>query len=145
MIRYTLNCAEGHRFESWFQSAETFEALHAAGQLACAICGGRRVDKGLMAPNVASSTADDTPPPPETGLAAPAHPAQQALAALRRHVEENSDYVGLRFVQEARDMHEGLTPERPIHGEAKLEDAKKLIDEGIPVAPLPFAIGRKTN
>ncbi|MBN2906033.1 MAG: DUF1178 family protein [Rhodobacteraceae bacterium] len=152
MIRYTLNCAEGHRFESWFHSAEAFETLRAAGMVSCAVCGGTRVQKGLMAPSV-STDKPDTPPdaptpaaPKATGpLTTPTGPAEQALAALRRKVEEHSDYVGPRFAQEAREMHAGLTPERPIHGEARLDEARKLIEEGIPITPLPFVPGRKTN
>jgi hypothetical protein len=42
-------------------------------------------------------------------------------------------------------MHEGTTPERAIYGEAKAADARALIEDGIPVAPLPFLPPRKTN
>jgi len=140
MIRYALSCSRGHRFESWFQSAEAFETLTASGMLACAICGDSDVQKGLMAPSVRADKAA-----PERPLDAPAHKAERALAELRRHVETHSDYVGLRFAQEARDMHAGLAPERPIHGEARLDEAKKLIEEGVPIAPLPFTPTRKTS
>lgn len=60
-------------------------------------------------------------------------------------VEDNSDYVGSNFATEARKMHLGDAPERSIYGEAKLEDAKALIDDGISVMPLPFMTKRKTN
>ncbi|MCO8146204.1 DUF1178 family protein [Rhodovulum tesquicola] len=140
MIRYSLDCAEGHRFESWFQSADAFDKLHAAGLVACAICGGSDVAKGLMAPAVAPDRA-----PPARPLSQPASPAEQALAELRRRIETDSEDVGLRFVKEARDMHEGLTPRRAIRGEARLDEAKKLIEEGVPIAPLPFVPGRKAN
>ena len=42
-------------------------------------------------------------------------------------------------------MHLGDSPERAIHGEAKPEEAKALIEEGVPVVPLPFLPNRKTN
>lgn len=71
--------------------------------------------------------------------------AEAALAKLRKDVEDNSDDVGLGFAQEARKMHDGEVPERAIYGTAKLEDAKKLIEDGVPVAPLPFMPKRKTN
>ena len=77
--------------------------------------------------------------------AAPASPAEQAMAELRRNIEENSDYVGSDFAREARAMHEGEAPERSIFGEAKLAEAKSLVDDGIPVTPLPFMSPRKTN
>lgn len=144
MIRYTLTCADGHRFESWFQSADAFDTLLASGRVTCAVCGSGKVEKSLMAPNVATDKATEPPATPPS-LTAPASPAEQALAELKRRVEEHSDYVGPRFAKEARDMHAGLTPERAIHGEARIEEARKLLDEGIPIAPLPFTPGRKTN
>lgn len=75
----------------------------------------------------------------------PVNPVEAALQALRQQVEANSDYVGLKFADEARAMHEGRAPTRAIHGEAKIEEARKLIEEGVPVAPLPFIPRQKTN
>lgn len=135
MVRYSLSCADGHAFESWFQSASAFDDLSARGLLSCAECGSSKVDKALMAPAVA--TRED--------LSKPRDPREAALAAMRRHVEENSDYVGLSFAAEARAMHEGTTPERSIWGEAKPDEAKALLEEGIPVAPLPFMPKRSAN
>ncbi len=71
--------------------------------------------------------------------------AEAALAALRREVEENADYVGLNFVAEARAMHEGDLPSRSIYGEARIDEARKLLEDGVPVAPLPFRPIRKVN
>lgn len=79
------------------------------------------------------------------GVAAPAPDVEKVLAELRRKVEENSDYVGKDFASEARKIYLGDAPERAIYGEAKLEDAQALIDDGVPVAPLPFVPSRKTN
>jgi hypothetical protein len=70
---------------------------------------------------------------------------EKALAELRRAVEENSEYVGLSFAAEARAIHDGDAPERPIWGEAKPAEAKALIEDGIPVAPLPFLPHRKQH
>ena len=135
MVRYSLSCAEGHAFESWFQSATAFDDLAARGLLACAECGSSKVDKALMAP--ALSTAKP--------LAEHRDGREAMLAALRRHVEETSDYVGLSFATEARAMHEGDMPERPIWGEARPEEARALLEDGIPVAPLPFMPKRGAN
>lgn len=139
MIQYSLRCAEGHQFDSWFQSAKAYDTLSAAGHVSCAVCGSSQVDKAMMAPRVRSGT--DAPAP----LSAPKSPAEQALARLRQHVEENSDYVGSNFVREARAMHLGEAPERAIWGEARGDEAKALIEDGIPVAPLPFMPSRKAN
>jgi hypothetical protein len=150
MIRYSLTCADGHGFDSWFQNAEGFAALQRAGQLACPVCGTARVEKALMAPAVrlerpATPAPDPSPRGPAPDLRRPQSPREAALAALRAEVEANSDYVGLNFVTEARRMHEGLTPERAIHGEARPDEAIKLIEDGVPVAPLPFVPSRKVN
>lgn len=159
MIQFSLKCAEGHRFDSWFQSASAFEKLQGAGMVSCAICGSGNVEKALMAPRVrpARKAADAAPPPtPATeggpkaaaapgALTQPASPTEQHLAELRRKIEQNSDYVGMNFAKEARAMHDGTAPERAIYGEARPEEARKLLEDGIPVAPLPFIPGRKTN
>ena len=153
MIRYTLSCNSDHRFESWFPSSAGFDALKSAGHLSCPICGSSGVVKALMAPAVATATAlvvvaaatavarSEVKP----DLTRPQGEMEQALAAMRRHVEENSDYVGLNFVAEARRMHAGDAPERSIYGEAKPEEARALIEDGVPVAPLPFMPVRKVN
>ena len=146
MIQYTLKCSDGHTFDSWFQSAEAFDKLSNAKMVACAICGGTDVEKSIMAPNVRPSRSKsvaktETPGP----LTQPANPQEAALAQLKEHVEKNSDYVGMNFAAEARAMHDGDAPARAIHGEANPGEAKKLIEDGVPVAPLPFRPTRKTN
>lgn len=153
MIRYTLTCKAEHGFESWFQSAAAFTALQAAGHLSCPICGATEVEKALMAPALVqarpSATAGDQTPvdatAPRQSLSEPQTELEAALMALRQQIEENSDYVGMNFVAEARRIHDGDAPARAIHGEAKPEEARKLIEDGVPVAPLPFLPGRKVN
>ena len=134
MIRYDLVCENHHRFESWFQNAAAFDSLKAAGHVSCAICGSASVKKALMAPAVSSDHA-----------VAPSKSTATAIEEMRRHVEANSDYVGLSFAQEARDMHDGLIPHRPIYGQAKTEEARKLLEDGVPVLPLPFIPSKKAN
>lgn len=136
MIRYRLNCASGHDFESWFASGADFDRLEAAGHLSCAVCGSSEVEKAVMAPQLAQ------PGPEEKPLSKPASPAEQALRELRAKFEAKAENVGRGFATEARRIHEGEAPERPIYGEAKLDDARALIDDGIAVAPLPWRSGR---
>jgi hypothetical protein len=149
MIRYSLKCDAGHGFESWFQTGAAFLALQAAGHLACPICGNANIAKELMAPAVRSGrTATVSEPasvPGKGSLANPGTEVEVAMAALKKHIEANSDYVGMNFVTEARKMHSGDVPERAIHGEARPEEARQLIEDGVPVAPLPFLPGRKVN
>lgn len=140
MIQYTLKCDAGHEFASWFKSAAAFETLERAGHLSCAVCGSAQVSKAIMAPRVARGEAKDALAKTE-----PSDEASRALAALKEHVEQNADYVGADFAKEARSMYLGATPERAIFGEARQEEAKALIEDGIPVAPLPFMPKRKAN
>ncbi|MEL6839473.1 MAG: DUF1178 family protein [Pseudomonadota bacterium] len=134
MIRFHLKCDQNHEFESWFQSGEAFDKLNTTGMVSCPTCGSSDISKSIMAPAISTSKSITAPKATEA-----------ALAKLRAEVEANSDYVGRSFVKEARDMHDGVVPERPIYGEAKLDDAKKLVDDGIPVMPLPFVPRKKTN
>jgi len=139
MIRYALTCDEKHGFDSWFQSAEAYDRLRGAGLVSCSICGSTEVEKLLMAPAVRPARKA------AATLTAPANPVEEAFAKMRRTVEENSEYVGMNFASEARAMHDGDTPHRSIYGEAKMEEARSLIEDGVPVAPLPFMPSRKTN
>ncbi|MAQ84311.1 MAG: hypothetical protein CMH12_13880 [Maritimibacter sp.] len=144
MIRYALKCTNDHGFESWFAGVEAFDKLAAAGMVACPECGATEVRKVLMAPGVQTARKKPAEPKDES-LAAPASEMETKLAALRKHVETTSDYVGMGFASEARKMHEGEIPQRSIYGEAKPEEAKRLIEDGVPVAPLPFRPTRKSN
>lgn len=165
MIRYTLKCAADHVFESWFQSADACDGLVAKGMVGCPFCGSTDVAKTLMAPalrparkvgaqadtspEIAAKTGPEPDSPsaaPLTGpLSTPAPGLETALAALRREVEKNSEYVGMNFVTEARRIHAGNAPERAIHGEAKPDEARRLIEDGVPVTALPFLPSRKAN
>lgn len=129
MIRYALRCRDGHDFDGWFRSSAAFEEQAQAGLVPCAVCGGAEVEKALMAPSVPASG-----PKAGTLLAGPA----AALAELRKKIEANSDYVGPRFADEARAIHEGRAKARPVWGEATREEAKALKEEGIPAVPIPF-------
>lgn len=164
MIKYSLRCGEGHAFDSWFASADAYDTLARAGRLTCAVCGGTGVEKALMAPRVRVSekpraeahapraeqadTGEDTAPAPtERGrrLADPASQAEAAYRAFRAKLEANTEDVGRRFVEEARAIHEGRAQDRPIRGEAKIAEARKLAEEGVPVLPLPGPPTRRVN
>lgn len=152
MIRYTLKCAGGHQFDSWFQSAAAFDGLAGGGHLSCAICGDGRVEKAVMAPRVAKGEGAGAPAPVAPSApsdnrapAGPPHPAEPMLRALRAHVERHSTYVGARFAKEARAMHLGERDAGAIHGEATVEEARSLLEDGVPVAPLPILPRNRTN
>ncbi len=133
MIVFDLRCSQDHVFEAWFDSSDAFEAQKAKGYVECPLCGCRDIAKAVMSPAVsAKGNRSD----------ADARKAElRRMAAMQAEVEAQCDYVGRSFVSEARARHgkgETGTPPRGIIGEATLSDALELIDEGIPVAPLPF-------
>ncbi|MEO0963119.1 MAG: DUF1178 family protein [Pseudomonadota bacterium] len=155
MIRYSLICADGHEFESWFASSAAYDALAEQGHLSCVVCGTPKVEKSLMAPaigrksNQKSEAPDASTPPPEIkGDGGEALKAARELAAfmdkVRSHVEANAEYVGDNFADEARAIHNKEAEMRQIYGEATLEEARDLIEDGVAVAPIP-AKRRKSN
>ena len=147
MIVYDLICTDGHRFEGWFGSSADFDDQRARGLLGCPACGSSEITKAPMAPAVpAKGNARQEVLPPATQPMAntPMPPqVQQALATLARMQTEalkNSTWVGDKFAEETRKMHYGERDEAPIHGQATVSEAKALIEEGVPVAPLPFPV-----
>jgi hypothetical protein len=60
------------------------------------------------------------------------------LGELRRKVEENCDYVGDRFAEEARRIHYGEVEKRGIYGEATETETTELKEEGIVVERIPW-------
>lgn len=131
MIKYRLKCGFGHGFESWFSSSEDYERLSRGKLLTCPICGDSEIGKELMAPGVATKRSAPVP------AQKPAPP--KTLAELRAFVEQNAEDVGGGFAKEARAIHEGDATERPIYGEARLDEARALIEDGVPIAPLPWS------
>ena len=148
MIVFDLSCHEGHRFEGWFASSTDYADQHARGLLACPSCGSAEVSKAPMAPAVPAkgNTRQEVLPPeaPRQVANTPMPPeVQKALAALAKAQAaalKNSTWVGDKFAEETRKMHYGERDEAPIHGQASLAEAKALIEEGVPVAPLPFPV-----
>lgn len=143
MIVFDLRCSQAHVFEAWFGSSVAFEEQRERGLLVCPVCGDDAIGKAVMAPNVGAkgnsrvrgaSKIDPAavgPPSPQTLKA-----TLQAVAAAQMKALETSRWVGRGFADQARAMHVGETASTPIHGEATLAEAKALIDEGVPVAPL---------
>ena len=130
MIVYNLRCANSHEFEGWFQSSAAFDEQVARGKLMCPMCDTRKVEKAIMAPAVAGTRKSVSAKDELKKM-------QQFVTGMRKYVEENAEYVGPKFPEEARKIHYGETEERHIYGEATLKEAKELIEEGVDVAPLP--------
>ncbi|MCB1970904.1 MAG: DUF1178 family protein [Geminicoccaceae bacterium] len=154
MISFNLVCGNGHGFEGWFRSGKAFEDQAAQGVLECPVCSSNQVSKGVMAPAIArgvtrrdgDGTRREEPqgkPPaasePQAAKVDPRHVGQllQLMRKIHDHVEKNFENVGDRFVREARAIHAGEAERRDIYGQATIEDATALNEEGIVVVPLP--------
>ena len=162
MIVFDLSCDSGHHFEGWFGSSVDFADQQAKGLLCCPECGSADVVKAPMAPAVPKkgnqkslrpapvqqttpqSSPETSPPQPM----AAGQPSPEAMKALAKMAEmqaaalEKSTYVGEKFADKSRAMHYGEEDHAPIHGQASLKEAKELLDEGVPVAPLPFPVAK---
>jgi len=165
MIRYALNCADGHEFESWFANSGAYDKQVKRKLVTCPICGSAKVEKSIMAPRLARTDAVAEPEPPAPAPTPPAQPGpvppmpvpavpagksavammspqerelRQKLKELRDHVTKNANYVGPSFPEEARKMHYGEVEHRSIYGQASPDEAKALHEEGIEFHPLPI-------
>ena len=167
MIRYTVRCKSGHEFEGWYRDSKTFETLQAAGAVSCPECGSVEVRRAPMAPALSGTKATQRADPAaaerseddgsETPAASPTPPGppvplsaedakrvhvmgkiREAMVEMRRHVEENADYVGPKFADEARKIHYGESGQRSIYGEATDAESDALRDEGIEFGRIPW-------
>ena len=126
MIVFDLQCEEGcATFEAWFRSGADFDEQSAAGLVTCPMCQSTKVAKAPMAPRV-----------PKKGSANPL----VKLASMQAEMLRHSKWVGDEFVDQARAMHVGEIKPEQVHGSATLEQAKSLVDDGVPVAPLPLPV-----
>lgn len=146
MIVFDLRCSGGHVFEAWFGTSYDFDDQAARGLVSCPVCGDAAIEKAMMAPRVgAKGNAGSSPlrpSAPEAPHAAKAKAMLAALAAAQSKALESSTWVGPRFADEARAIHLGDSQNKQIHGQATPEEAKRLIEDGVPVAPLPFPVRR---
>jgi hypothetical protein len=126
MIVFDLQCRDGgESFEAWFRSNADYDEQSAAGLVTCPYCQSANVAKAPMAPSV-----------PKKRSGGPL----DRLAAVQAEMLKDSRWVGEEFADTARAMHSGDIPVEQVHGNATLEQAKGLVDEGVPVAPLPLPV-----
>ncbi len=141
MILFRLKCSRDHEFEAWFRSSASYNEQLAHGDIDCPVCGDKHVGKAPMAPRLSSNSALAKKHPTDKGSEQRAREvARQILEAtgkIRQAVEENFEYVGEDFADEARAIHYGDSEQRDIYGEATEKEAVDLDDEGIAVSRVP--------
>ena len=134
MIRFSLSCDHDHEFEAWFRSNDDFDRQKKRGLVDCPTCGSTKVQKALMAPAVSTGRKRE-----KIALAMNdmQKKAMAEMKALSEKIRENADYVGDKFAEEARKIHFGETDARGIYGEATLDEAKSLAEDGVGFMPIP--------
>ena len=132
MILYDVICSKEHVFEAWFADSKSFDKQCKMGEIACPLCGDTTVEKALMAPNISAK---------KELAAAQGNDAAEAMKFLykmREHIEDNCEYVGSSFAEEARKIHHEEVEKRDIYGEATADEAEQLREEGVEFGEVPW-------
>ena len=145
MIRFSLRCDQAHEFESWFPSGAAYDEQTRRGLVTCPLCNSARVSKAIMAPNVARADREAEAAPVVGGEQHVAladdnlRKLHAMIRELRAKILEQTTDVGAAFPEEARKIQAGEAAERPIRGQASLEEARALLEDGIEIMPIPPA------
>ncbi len=135
MVKYALRCDTCEiGFEGWFSTSDAYDAQREAGELTCPQCGSPSISKQIMAPAVRDSRTE------KAVRHIDVEKFEAMARAVREHVETTHEYVGDRFADRARAMYYGEEEHKPVWGETTLQEAKELVEEGVPAMPLPGAM-----
>ena len=138
MIVFNLICSDcNFSFEGWFDNTSTFNSQKRRKLISCPNCENTNIKKALVAPNVGTKSNSKILKNKKT--------IASNIKKIKKIVEENFDYVGEQFTDEAKKIKYGETEDRPIYGEATIEQTKELIEEDISITPLPFQSNKKNN
>jgi len=139
MIVFNLVCKDcSLEFEGWFDNSKEFEKQRKKGDIFCPSCNSIAINKSLMTPNLSKKSNSKKIEKKKKTMA-------NNIKKYKKIIEKNFDYVGDNFSEEAKKMKYGEINERPIYGEANIEQTKELIEEEISVVPLPWTPSKKTN
>lgn len=136
MIVLNLTCSAGHQFEGWFASSEAFESQLRLKLVNCPHCESTTVSRLPSGPYVAKPRTSTTNTEPREEATV------EAILDQLRQLGEGSEDVGESFPDEARRIHRQESPSRAIKGQASIDDMRDLLEEGIPVLPIP---GKKVS
>ena len=137
MILFDLSCKNRHKFEAWFPSSKKFEEQIKRRLVKCPICNNTSVKKSLMAPNV-RVTSEKKSSKKQYIQNQTSKELEKKIRKLKQYVNKNSEDVGKNFAEEARKIYYKEAKSRSIRGEATLEEAKQLAEEGVPFSKLPW-------
>ena len=125
MIKYPMQCGNGHAYDAWFRSSDAFAKLRDGGHLCCEVCGSKQVSKAITAPRIGKGGDE----PSQTEV-----PADAALEIVPAWLK--AEDVGNRFAQVVRDMHSGQEEPRTVRGVATTEEIRSLTEDGYPIRPI---------
>ncbi len=139
MIVFNLICNTcSTEFEGWFENSKEFANQKRKKMISCPGCNSNVIQKSLMAPHLSKKTNSKENKKIKKTMAT-------NIKKFKKIIEKNFDYVGDKFTEEAKKIKYGESDERPIYGEATLEQTKELAEEEISVMPLPWTSSKKTN
>jgi hypothetical protein len=153
-----LECQQQHQFEGWFASEDDYQSQRERNLVECPICADNTIHKRLSAPRLnlltsrlesqatvaePASRSQALVPLEETVSTNVTQESQLAWLKMVQHVVANTEDVGQGFAEEARKMHYGEAEERNIRGQVSIEETRSLLEEGIPVMPLPLPAALK--
>lgn len=150
---FNLCCENGHAFEGWFASRQSYEQQQDDGLLECPVCGTEVVKRTPSATRLNLSGTRAAPaekpaaPLAEQGAQMVAQPTPAQMhrlwAQMASLIQSSTEDVGDRFAEEARRIHYNEAPERGIRGVATAAEAEELADEGIDVMAFPLPVRSK--
>ncbi len=148
MIRYSLVCENGHEFDSWFPDSGAYDEQARRGLVECPVCHSPQVRKSIMAPRLArggsvesepaAASTDELQASPPVVMDARLAALRAVIREMRATIDSQTTDVGSAFPDEARKMHNGEIENRPIRGEASPREARDLIEDGVPILPIPM-------
>ena len=139
MIVFNLICKScNYEFEGWFDNSSEFTKQKRKNMINCPLCNNSSIKKNLMAPNISKKSNSKVASNHKKTVI-------NKINKYKKIIEKNYDYVGENFTNEAKKMKYGEIDERPIYGEANIEQTKELVEEEINVVPLPWTPTKKSN
>lgn len=134
MIRFSLICEQSHEFEAWFRNGDDYDTQRKRGFVECPSCGSHKVEKALMAPAVSTGRRQEKI---ALAMGEEQKKAMAQLKELSEKIRASAEHVGDKFAEEARKIHFGEAEARGIYGNATLDEAKSLAEDGVGFMPIP--------
>jgi hypothetical protein len=134
MIRFALVCSQAHEFEGWFRDNADFDKQQKHNMVSCPVCETQSIGKAIMAPSISTGRSQEKI---TLAMGDEQRRMMSEMRAMAQKMKAGADYVGDKFADEARKIHDGDTEPRGIYGEATNEEARSLIEDGIDFMPLP--------